>query len=82
MMTIRIILLIMCMSMFVTDLHADTTTGLVGWWKLDETSGTSAFDSSGGGHTATITNGPQSLTGCPRNNCFSFVGASSQYIEY
>ena len=30
--------------------------GLVGWWKLDETSGTSAADSSGNGNTGTLTN--------------------------
>src|SRR5260370_39508222 len=32
------------------------TTGLVGWWKFDETSGTSAADSSSTGNTGTLTN--------------------------
>ncbi len=36
----------------------DITTGLVGWWKLDETSGTSATDSSGSNNTGTLANGP------------------------
>src|SRR5260370_27499615 len=30
------------------------TTGLVGWWKFDETSGTSAADSSRNGNTSTL----------------------------
>ena len=33
---------------------ADITTGLVGWWKLDETSGNVAADSSGFGNNGTI----------------------------
>ncbi len=32
--------------------------GLVGYWKLDEGTGTSAADSSGNGNTGTLTNGP------------------------
>jgi len=36
-----------------TDL---TTNGLVAHWKLNETSGTTATDSSGNGHTGTLTN--------------------------
>jgi len=34
-------------------------TGLVGWWKLDETDGTKAADSSGNGHNATLQGNPQ-----------------------
>ncbi len=41
----------------------DITTGLVGHWKLDEGSGTSAADSSGNGNTGTLTNGPTWTTG-------------------
>jgi len=33
-----------------------SSTGLVGWWKMDETSGTSALDSSGNSNTGTLTN--------------------------
>ncbi|MDE1941147.1 MAG: hypothetical protein KGI66_03440, partial [Patescibacteria group bacterium] len=33
----------------------DLTCGLVGWWKLDEGSGTTASDSSGSGNTGTLT---------------------------
>ena len=34
------------------------STGLVGYWKLDETSGTSAIDSTGYGHPGTYVNSP------------------------
>ena len=33
--------------------------GLVGWWKLDESTGTTAADSSGNGHNATLHGDPQ-----------------------
>jgi hypothetical protein len=37
--------------------------GMVGYWKLDDASGTSAVDSSGNGNTGTLTNGPTWTTG-------------------
>ena len=36
---------------------------LVGWWKLDETSGTIARDASGNGHNGTLKGDPQWVTG-------------------
>ncbi len=42
------------MLVFVGSACADITTGLVGWWKLDETSGVTAADSSGYGNDGTI----------------------------
>ena len=36
---------------------------LVGWWKLDETSGTIASDSSGNGHHSTLVGSPQWVAG-------------------
>ncbi|MBU6232465.1 hypothetical protein KGP36_07565 [Patescibacteria group bacterium] len=41
----------------------DLTCGLVGWWKLDDGSGTTAADSSGNGNTGTLVNGPTWTTG-------------------
>ena len=41
----------------------DISTGLVGHWKFDETSGTTAADSSGSNNTGTLTNGPAWTTG-------------------
>lgn len=37
--------------------------GPVGYWKMDEGSGTSAYDSSGNGNTGSLTNGPTWVTG-------------------
>ena len=48
------------LEVFVTDMILD---GLVAWWKFDETSGTVAYDSSGNGHDANLTNGPTWVTG-------------------
>jgi chitodextrinase len=38
-------------------------SGPVGWWKFDETSGTTASDSSGNNNTGTLVNGPVWTTG-------------------
>lgn len=38
--------------------NTDVTSGLVARWKFDETSGTSAADSTGNGHTGTLNGGP------------------------
>ncbi|MGH9844866.1 MAG: LamG-like jellyroll fold domain-containing protein [Blastocatellia bacterium] len=53
----------------------DITTGLVGHWKLDETSGTTAADSSGNGLTGTLTNGPSWVAGKVGNG-LSFDGVN------
>jgi len=41
----------------------DITTGLVGYWKFDEGSGTTASDSSGNNNHGTLVNGPTWTTG-------------------
>ena len=53
------------------------TSGLVAWWPLDETSGTSLADISGYGNTATLVGSPASITGVI-TNAWQFNG-SSQY---
>jgi len=40
-----------------------TVSGLVGYWKFDDGSGTTAADSSGNAHTATLVNGVSWVTG-------------------
>src|SRR3989344_5748408 len=57
----------------------DITTGLVGHWKFDEISGTTAADSSGNNNTGTLTNGPTWATG-KINNALSFDG-TDDYIN-
>jgi N-acetylneuraminic acid mutarotase len=39
------------------DVNGSLTEGLVGWWKFDETDGDVAYDSSGNGNDANLTNG-------------------------
>src|SRR5262249_16610092 len=43
-------------------------TGLVGWWKFSEGSGTTAADSSGNGYTATLSGGATWTSDCTGNN--------------
>jgi len=51
--------------------------GLVGWWKLDESSGTLAADSSAYGHNGTLLNGPTWTTG-PVVGALNFDGTNDQ----
>mgnify|MGYP001619161724 CR=1 FL=1 len=44
------------------------TSGLLGHWKFDEGSGTTAADSSGNNYTGTLTNGPTWTTGAVGNS--------------
>ncbi len=52
---------------------ADLETGLIGWWKLDETTGTVAADSSGNGRNGTVT-GAASWNG---GDGFTFSGGAN-----
>lgn len=54
-------------------------SGLVAFYKFDETSGTSAADSSGNGHTATLAGGATFAAGL-QNNAVALSG-SSQYVS-
>lgn len=51
--------------------------GLVGWWKLDEGTGTTAADSSGRGHDGTLVNGPAWVAGKIGSGALSFNGTST-----
>lgn len=55
------------------------TNGLMGCWKLDETSGTTAADSSGLSHNGTLSNGPAWDTG-KVNGCLNFDG-TDDYVN-
>ena len=48
--------------------------GLVGYWRFDEGGGTTAGDSSGGGNTGTLTNGPTWTGGQVGSTAISFDG--------
>ncbi|MCX6792653.1 MAG: prepilin-type N-terminal cleavage/methylation domain-containing protein [Candidatus Falkowbacteria bacterium] len=53
-----------------------TVPGLIGWWKMDEGTGTTTADSSGNGNIGTLTNGPvwQDPANCKVGSCLSFDG--------
>ncbi len=57
-------------------------TGLVGYWPMDEGTGTTAYDASGYGYNGTLVNGPtwQFGTSCKVGDCLSFNG-SNNYIS-
>jgi len=60
--------------------HADITTGLIGWWKFDEGSGSTATDSSGNSNTGTEYNSPSYVSGKIGSYALSFNG-TSQYVD-
>ncbi len=55
--------------------------GLAGYWKLDETSGNIAYDSSGNNKQGTLINNPSKLTDCKLNNCLGFNGLNN-YVNF
>lgn len=62
--------------------QADITTGLVGWWKLDEGTSTSAADSSGNANTGTLQGGASWVTpGKIGQAGVSLSSGSSQYVQ-
>jgi hypothetical protein len=63
----------------VAALTGDVTSGLVGYWKFDEGTGTSAADSTGNGNTGTLTNSPTWQTG-QYGNAVNFDG-SNDYVS-
>jgi len=58
-------------STFITDV----TTGLIGYWKFDETTGIILTDSSGNGNNGVLMNGPVWTTG-KSGNALSFDGVN------
>ncbi|MDE2038180.1 MAG: hypothetical protein KGI69_03105, partial [Patescibacteria group bacterium] len=61
--------------------HADITTGLVGYWKLDEGSGTTATDTSSTGDNGTINNGATYVTGKIGPYALQVASSSNQYVN-
>jgi endonuclease/exonuclease/phosphatase family metal-dependent hydrolase len=54
--------------------QAQAPTDAAAYWKLDETSGTTAADSSGNGHNGTLTNGPAWTTAGTIGGALTFDG--------
>lgn len=67
-----------------TFAFADVSNGLIGWWKLDDGSGTSATDTSNvfgaTAHNGTVTGSPTWTTG-KLGGALSFSGSTSQYVS-
>jgi hypothetical protein len=57
-----------------------SSTNPVGWWKFDQTSGTTASDSSGSNYTGTLVGSPTWVTG-KMGNAISFNGTNS-YVDF
>jgi len=55
----RSLFLVLCALIACLTLMSTARAGLVGWWKLDETSGSLAFDSSGNGNDGTVQGNPR-----------------------
>jgi hypothetical protein len=55
-----LISLVFVLSLVLTSV---TRADLVGWWRLDEGTGTTAYDSSGNGNDGTILGNPQWVAG-------------------
>jgi len=75
---ISLIVLALVFSLGVPRSHADISSNLVGYWALNETSGTTASDSSGSGDAGTVTGTADWVSG-KFNDAFDFDGSS--YID-
>lgn len=73
------ILTLIFVSIFACNVYANTRDGLVGWWKLDDTTAT-AFDSSWNRKIGTPT-GTSIVSNCVRNICRSFNGVDGQQVN-
>ncbi|MGC9603476.1 MAG: LamG domain-containing protein [Minisyncoccia bacterium] len=59
----------------------DVTNGLLGEWKLDESTGTVAYDATGNKYNGTLVSGPTRATStCKIANCLNFDG-STNYVD-
>lgn len=63
-------------ALLVTSMHVQAQTGPVGWWKLDEGTGTATADSSDSGNNGTLVNSPAWVTGRVGPFALSFTGTT------
>jgi len=57
------------------------TDGLVGWWKMDETEGTTVADASGNGNTGTLTNAQETGTAEAESTTTTVVDADNSALS-
>ncbi len=60
---------------------AFAATGLVGYWKFDEGTGSTATDSSGSGYTGTLQSGASWTSGQIGSHALTVTGASNSYVD-
>jgi len=84
--TALLLVVLLCLSLLPASAHAGILSrpvnnlGLVGYWPLDEGTGTTARDVSGGNNPGTLQNSPTWTTG-QIAGALNFVAASSQYVD-
>jgi len=64
-----------------SSVYADVSTGLVGWWKLNDGAGTNCLDSSGSANPGTTHNAPTWVAGHIGIWALKFVSTSNQYMN-
>ena len=70
-----------CQSSYISN-QFNSTYGLVGYWPLDEQSGTIAHDVSGNNNTGNLINSPSwAVQNCPFNSCLNYSALAHQYIK-
>lgn len=74
-------LILILILIFPSICHADITTGLTGWWKLNEGTGSTTVDSSGNGYTGTPTGGYGWVTGRIGPYGMSFDGNTGTRVD-
>ena len=72
------LLLILVLLFLSTNCYADITSGLVGWWKLDDGTGSAPADSTGNGSIGNNHNSPSWVTGHIGPYALSYNG-TNQY---
>jgi hypothetical protein len=79
-MKIKEILLALILIFIAPKVNADTTTGLIGWWRFDDGSGTLAVDSSGNANTGALNNAPAWTRG-HLGKAISLNGTSQDFLK-
>ncbi len=73
--------LVLVLGLFLSGVTNAADPNLVGWWRLDENSGTTAYDSSGHGNDGTLRGGTQWQPGNGQVSGALEFNGSSGYVE-
>ncbi len=74
-------LIFLFLFVLISQAQADTSTGLVSWWKFDEGTGTAAADLSGQGNHGTLIGGPTWVDG-KQGKAISFDGVDDHVSDF